>query len=265
MFKSTLGFVLLICLVGCRSTPKENAPTFPILSIEESRQVLAKRARHTHNLMAEGTVTLVNADGKDVRLDAAVVLELPERARIRAYKLGQAVFDLTMTREFVYLYAPRADGKSDIEKAGSNAGEMARWWLRQMKTFFDRPDLSWDEGASKLTATGTDREGRTITAVIDRKTLTVREFLIPDTKGVVFTMKLSGYQVFNNTLGFEQDWPKYGQVTPDAIPPREIAWPTHIEAISKSGTIIIDLHDVELNTQLPKEAFEPPQRATRLP
>jgi outer membrane lipoprotein-sorting protein len=265
MFKSTLGLVLLLCLVGCRSTPKENVPTFALTSIEESRHILAKRARHTHNVMAEGTVTLVSRDGKDVRLDSAVALELPERARIRAYKLGQAVFDLTMTREFVYLYAPRADEKSDLEKAGANAGEMARWWLRQMKTFFDRTDLKWEESATQLTAIGTDREGRTVTAIVDRKTLTVREFSVTDVRTVVFTLKFSVYQMFTNTLGFEQDWPKYGQVTPDAIPPREIAWPTHIEAISSRGTIIIDLHDVTLNTELPKEAFQPPSRATRLP
>lgn len=261
----TLSCLLtLLMLVGCRSTPKDNVPTFDLLSIEESRQILAKRARHTHNLMAEGTVTLIDAKGDDVRLDAAVVLELPEQARIRAYKLGQAVFDLTMTREFVYLYAPRADEPTDIETAGANAGEMARWWLRQMKSFFDRPDLQWDEGATKLTATATDRDGRTITTVVDRKTLTVREFYIPDTRGVVFTMKLSGYQMFTNTLGFEKDWPQYGQITPEAIPPREIAWPTRIEAISSRGTIIIDLRDVELNTELPKEAFRPPSRAKRL-
>src|SRR5687767_7019063 len=104
-----LCLLVLLLIVGCKSTPKENVPSFSLLSIEESRQILAKRARHTHNLQAEGTVTLIDEKGDDVRLDAAVVLELPEQARIRAYKLGQAVFDLTMTREFVYFYAPRAD------------------------------------------------------------------------------------------------------------------------------------------------------------
>jgi outer membrane lipoprotein-sorting protein len=258
-------FSVLALLVGCNATPKDNVPTYSLMSVEESRQVLAKRARFTHNVSAEGRVTLINEKGDDIRLDAAVVLELPERARIRAYKMGQAVFDLTMTREFVYLYAPRAEEKTEIETTGANAGEMARWWLRQMSQFFNRTDLTWDETPSQLKATATDSHGRTITAVVDRKRLVVREFYIPDTRGTVFTMKLSGYRMFNNTLGFEKDWPKYGQITSDAIPPQEIAWPTHIEAISPRGSIIIDLRNVELNTELPQGAFDPPSRATRLP
>jgi hypothetical protein len=255
----------LLLVVGCHSAPKENIPTQPLMSIEDSRQVLARRARATHNLEAQGTVTLVDEKGNDVRLDAAVVLELPERAHIRAYKLGQMVFDLTMTHEFVYLYAPRAEGKSDIEKAGSNAGEMARWWLRQMSEFFDRRDLKWEEKSDTLIATGTDKQGRTIRATVDRKYLVVREFAIPDSTGTVFTMKLGGYQMFNNTLGFEKDWPVAGRITPDAIPPQSIAWPMHIEAKSPRGTIIIDLYDAELNKELQPGAFDPPSRATRLP
>jgi outer membrane lipoprotein-sorting protein len=257
--------LLMLLVLGCSSSPKDNVPTYPLMSVEDSRQVLARRARFTHNVSAEGRVTLISENGDDVRMDAAVVLELPERARIRAYKMGQAVFDLTMTREFVYLYAPRAEAKTQIEKAGANAGEMARWWLRQMSQFFNRTDLKWDESPSTLKATATDSSGRTITAVVDRKRLVVREFAIPDTGGVVFTMKLSGYREFNNTLGFEKDWPRYGQITADAIPPQEIAWPTRIEAISPKGSIVIDLRDVELNTELPRGAFEPPSRATRLP
>ena len=257
--------LLILFIAGCRSTPKENVPQQPLMSIEDSRQILARRARATHNLSAEGDVTLINENGGKVTLSAAVVLELPERARIRAYKLGTAVFDLTMTRESVYLYAPRAEGKSDIEKAGSNAGEMARWWLRQMSEFFDRTDLKWVESATTLKATGTDRQGRTITATVDRKYLVVREFAIPDTKGDVFTMKFGGYQLFNNTLGFEQDYPKVGTMSADAMPPARIAWPTHIEAISPRGTIIIDLRDVLLNSDLPEGAFDPPSRAVRLP
>jgi outer membrane lipoprotein-sorting protein len=257
--------LLFLLIVGCHSTPKESIPTQPLMSIEDSRQVLARRARSTHNVSAQGTVTMVSENGDDIRLDAAVVLELPERARIRAYKLGQAVFDLTMTREFVYLYAPRGEGKADVEQAGSNAGEMARWWLRQMSEFFDRTDLKWIEKPDVLIATGTDRQGRTITATVDRKYLVTREFAIPDSKGTVFTMKLGGYQLFNNTLGYEKDWPKAGRITPDAIPPQAIAWPTHIEAKSPRGSIIIDLNDVDLNTELPAGAFEPPARATRLP
>src|SRR4051812_20297719 len=202
---------MLVLVVGCHSTPKENLPTQPLMSVEDTRQVLARRARATHNVSAEGTVTMVNEKGSEVSLDAAVVLELPERARIRAYKLGQAVFDLTMTRELVYLYAPRGEGKADVEQAGSNAGEMARWWLRQMSEFFDRPDLKWTEKPDVLPAPATARRGRPITATIDRKYLVTREFAIPDSKGTVFTMKLGGYQLFNNTLGFEKDWPQAGK------------------------------------------------------
>jgi hypothetical protein len=64
-----------------------------------------------------------------------------------------------------------------------------------------------------------------------------------DDKGVTrFTLALDDYQ-------------QYGQVV----------WPTKLTAVSDSGTVEIELHDVEVNPELPAQAFVAPRRAEKLP
>jgi hypothetical protein len=45
----------------------------------------------------------------------------------------------------------------------------------------------------------------------------------------------------------------------------QIAWPTRLTAVSDSGTVEIELHDIQINPELPASAFIPPHRAEKLP
>src|SRR5438105_2819264 len=91
-------------IAGC-ATP-ERIPKYPPMPPDQALKLLADRAHVIHAVTAQGTITLTRAKGDTVRLDAAVVLDPPTRARLRAWKFGHAVFDMTLTPEGLWLVAP---------------------------------------------------------------------------------------------------------------------------------------------------------------
>jgi len=67
----------------------ERIPTYPPMPVEE-RCGSWRIGRMRFIRFGAGEVTLTRADGESVRFDTAVVLAPPERARVRAWKFGQA-------------------------------------------------------------------------------------------------------------------------------------------------------------------------------
>jgi hypothetical protein len=82
-----------------------------------------------------------------------------------------------------------------------------------------------------------------VPAIVHRPTLTPRAYEYRDTGGrAVLSLQLERYELVQG-----------------------VAWPHRIEAISDQGTIIVDLHDVELGAEPPPGAFVPPARARQAP
>jgi outer membrane lipoprotein-sorting protein len=233
----------LLALIGCEAP--ERIPTYPLMPAKESMAALAERAHAVRAVSGEGTVTLTRANGQSVRLDSAVVLEPPERARVRAWKFGHAVFDLTLTPQGVWIVAPQDDERrSEIRSAGGNTGRLTRQWLRLMSGLFDAPGVSGEEHGDRLLVRQANNDGTVMICDVDRKTLTPRRYVLRDDRGVQrFVLALSRYADFG----------------------KGVVWPRHIEATSETGQILIDLRDVEINADLPPAAFRPPARSEKLP
>jgi outer membrane lipoprotein-sorting protein len=238
-----LSSILVLAMIGCEA--RERIPMYSQISARESMAALAERAHAVRSVSGEGTVTLTRAGGQSVRLDSAVVLEPPQRARVRAWKFGHAVFDMTLTPQGVWIVAPQDDEhRSEIMSAGGNTGRLTRQWLRLMSGLFDAPGVSATEHGDRLLVLQANADGTVMTCDVDRKTLTPRRYVLRDDRGVQrFSLALSRYADFGNG----------------------IVWPRRIEAISESGQILIDLRDVEINGDLPPAAFRPPARAEKLP
>jgi len=84
-------------------------------------------------------------------------------------------------------------------------------------------------------------DGRTILCRVDRATLTPRQYEMRDPQGALrLRLSLGHYQLVNGT-----------------------PWPTTLNARSRDGRIDIHLKDVELNQDLPPNAFKPPRRAEK--
>jgi outer membrane lipoprotein-sorting protein len=238
-----VSILALATLIGCEAP--EHIPAYPLMPATESMAALAQRAHAVRAVSGEGTVTLTRANGQSVRLDSAVVLEPPQRARVRAWKFGHAVFDMTLMPQGVWIVAPQDDEhRSEILSAGGNTGRLTRQWLRLMSGLFDAPGVSAAEHGDRLVVLQTNPDGTVMTCDVDRKTLTPRRYVLRDDRGVQrFSLALSRYADFGNGL----------------------VWPRRIEAISETGQILIDLRDVEINGDLSPAAFRPPARAEKLP
>jgi outer membrane lipoprotein-sorting protein len=235
------GSILFILITGCAT---EHIPTYPPMPPAQAMKVLADRAHAIHTVSAQGLITLTRDNGDTVRLDAAVVLQPPQRARLRAWKFGQAVFDMTLTPEGLWLIAPRQDSHTrEIRAAGANTGKLMRQWLHLITGAFDDPGTVPREEGNRLILIHAEPDGMTMTCEVDRKTLTPRRYTLKDPKGATrFALVLSRYIEISGTV-----------------------WPRRIEASSDSGRIRIDLRDVEINGELPPAAFRPPARAEKIP
>jgi outer membrane lipoprotein-sorting protein len=213
---------------------------------DQAMSALAERAHAVRAVSGEGTVTLTRANGQSVRLDAAVVLEPPQNARVRAWKFGHAVFDMTLTSQGVWIVAPQeSDRRAEILSAGGNTGRLTRQWLRLMSGLFDAPGVSAQEKGDQLLVRQENSDGTVMNCEVDRKTLTPRRYVLRDDRGA---------QRFALSLGRYMDFGGGG-----------IVWPRRIEASSETGQILIDLRDVEINGDIPPGAFKAPARAEKLP
>jgi hypothetical protein len=229
---------IALCLfLTCCQT--EHIANYPAMPAAQATRILLQRSQSIQTISAEGLVTLERPSGDTLRLDAAMVIQRPGSARLRAWKLGQAVFDITLTPAGLWVAAPRQDPSIFSD----NTANLMRRWLRLITgAFEDQPLASDDNGASLVLKWSAD-DGATIICEVDRKTLVARRYILTDRLGRErFTLELARYAEFNG-----------------------IVWPRRIEAKSPDGRIVIDLRDVQMNGELPSAAFRPPARAVRIP
>jgi outer membrane lipoprotein-sorting protein len=239
---ATSAMLLLFTLAG-GCAPREHVPPYHWTDDATALRDLAARARAVHTASAQCQITLTRPDGQSVRLDGALVMQPPDRVRLRAWKLGQAVFDLTIVPQGVWMVLPEdPQSKQRIVPAGASAAEMARAWALFSGGFFAGSD-------ALVTYSGGPRfhvvrwiEGKKVDCEVERATLTPRRYVMSDSSGLKrFTLELQNSQMIGN-----------------------IAWPTNLIARSENGTISLQLHDVELNAELPSAAFIPPRRAEKM-
>jgi hypothetical protein len=235
--RSRVAFILTsIMLAGC--VHRENIATYPDMNVADSLRLIQERSSRIRDISGEGAITLTDRRGQSVRLDGAFVFAPPDRARVRAWKFGQAVLDLTVTPDATYLFLPRKD--SHAEQLRSTSGEMGhavREWLTLLARGLGE-SANVREEASQLVVTTSSH----VTCYIERRTLTPRRYVSLDDQGRErFSLVLDEYRATDDTV-----------------------WPMRIEAKSGGGVVRIDLREVELNNA-PPSAFTPPARAERLP
>jgi hypothetical protein len=182
-----------------------------------------------------------------VHLDAALVASFPDHLRLRAWKLGHAVFDLTWTPDGLWIAAP-PDARSDPQTLGVTADGIGKAWLLLSPDFFtDRfasirtPDVGPTFFVERRS--GAAGEGAMVICEVDRATLTPRRYTTLDESGTPrATLTLDHYRDFDGTL-----------------------WPGRIEARGQSGTVTITIDSARFNEPLPEQAFAPPADAVKQP
>ena len=240
-----LCMALMLIALGCR-TPQTKLPTYASLDPSEAIEVLRQRSQDVRNASGEALVTLTRADGRSVRFDAALVMQPPEHVRLRAWKFGRAVFDLTVSPDGAWLSsAPGMEQVEQLQSAAASAAQFARQWSLLTGGFFEDPSLEVVFVRAKrmrLRRPGREAEP-VILCDVDRETLTPRHYAILDEAGRTrFELHLDRYERIDG-----------------------IVWPRRVRAISEQGRVTIEMRSVELNRELAPNAFRPPRRAEMLP
>jgi outer membrane lipoprotein-sorting protein len=232
----------LLAATGCAAHQPSPLPTYHGLSDAAALRVLAERAGSVKTLSGRCDLALTRADGQSVQLDGAIAMAPPDRLRLRAWKFGQAVFDLTLTPEGLWVMAPEDAGRREkVLPASLSAAQFGREWAMLNGGFFLQGDLSTGGDAKWLDVRRRVEDGRTILCRVDRATLTPRHYEMRDPQGTVrLRLALSNYQLVGGT-----------------------PWPMKLNARSGDGRIEIRMKGVELNDDLPPNAFRPPRRAEK--
>ncbi|MDB5324499.1 MAG: hypothetical protein JWM57_68, partial [Phycisphaerales bacterium] len=115
--------VTAILLAGCAAKP-DPIPRYAAMSPSDSLAVVRTRLANVKSVRGEADMTLTDPKGQTVHLDGAYLLAAPSRARLRAWKLGQAVFDLTIREDGAWAYLPREEARP---AAPGLRQSMGRW------------------------------------------------------------------------------------------------------------------------------------------
>lgn len=237
-----LGLLALL-LAGCASA----LPRYEWRDHETAMGDLADRMQQVETVWAACSVRLEDADGPRTSLDGALLARSPSQLRLRTWKFGHPVFDMTLTDGEVWVAQEDAAASADVAvPADAIAGGWSLFegvYLREAV-----PGASYSAGPiyQVISDGGNGANGGNtawIVSTIDRRTLTLRRVERIDAAGrVLATLELDRYRMFDG-----------------------IVWPTRWTFASTDGRIVLTLSDVALNDDLPASAFTPPRGAVRQP
>jgi len=230
---------------GCATKrPAAPLPRYAWDGAGAALRVMAERDGAIETFSASCDLLLECDDGDRVALTAAIAAEPPDRLRLRAWKFSQAVLDITLNDDGLFLYRKQQGDASDArlkkltEKRFVTVLELlpgfgqAEQWL---------PGDVGGDGSFTIVARSDAVSG--IECVVDRATLTRRRCLYRDDDGAVA-----------QTLTFEA-----------YRPIGDIVWPMRLEVRGRYGHVDLEFDKVELNEALSPRAFKPPRRAVKQP
>ncbi len=235
--------LVMFVLAGCHhEPPPERLGSVALIDSDAEVRELVRRQSLIRTVSGSGVLNLTGADEQGVVLDLAVALAPPDRARVRAWKFGQAVFDLTVNPTGAWMKASDTDGRAAA--AGATAAQVTRGLSLLTGGFFNDPDTVGQDVGGELVLRRVRAGEPTVVCHVERATLVPRRFELLDDAGAVrFTLTMESYQ------------PAAGGAL----------WPRRVVADSGAkGKAVVTLDDADVNGELPGGAFDPPARAERL-
>jgi hypothetical protein len=241
----------LALLPGCANHAEhESIPTYAALTAPAALDILQRRAAAIHTFTARCTLTLIRGDKQTVQLDGLMVMAPPDRLRLRVWKLDQAVFDLTVLPDGLWIETSSdAPQQGPIVPAALSAGQLAHFLAWFEGGFFTAPGLIAQPSQGNVLVYRRDAgDGTSIVCDVDQASAVPRHFTLLDAAGKTrFSLEMSQYQ---SILG--------------------IVWPARLSALAMdpaNGDSRIDIafSDIEFNGELAAGAFVPPKGAEKRP
>jgi hypothetical protein len=245
------GLAVAVVIVATLSGCVQRLPTYPWSDSRAALDIMAARADSIRTVSSGCTLHIKRRDGFRVSLDGAMAARIPGWLRLRAWKFGDPVLDVTVTPDGVWSL-PR---KGEVPPPGQD--RLTEVWMLFTGRFFDDPSaVVIDEGGPRFTVErAIGDQGAMIRCEVDRATLTVRSYAIRDEAGATrLLLTLDRYRLVD-----EAPWPM--RLTAD-IAPRSDGAPSGPDDIAR---ITVSFEDPELNTEPAPGAFTPPRRAVKRP
>ncbi len=236
------ALLLAVLTTGCAS----ELPAYQWVDHDTAMRDIAARADAVKTLTARCRIILQSPDGGSTQLEGVIATSRPDQLRLRAWKLSQPAFDLTITADGLWVF----DGDTEHPHDDLPADQGFAWLASALEALGGIVVISPTERASHVDRRGgathriqrpINEGGGVLTCDLDRRTLTFRQCMVQDGNGSL----LAGI-IFD----------RY-RVTDDVV------HPGRIEASSGDRTITVLVDDVEINPELPASAFVPPPRATK--
>ena len=219
-------------------------PKYEWVDAEQALSTMAANDSKIHSLVGQGSVTMTDPKGQTARLETAMAAVYPDYLRLRAWKMGQAVFDLTLKPEGLWLMIPEEMKKKEtLIPAGTGAAQFAKGISSLHAAFFN--DIGLQIVENTRTTFAVERRydnGTNVRCDIDHDTLTILKHTITSPDGKQYSIRYDRYDQIN-----------------DAVVPRRII------AKGEKGTILIEFDDLQVNVPTASGAFIPPKRAERMP
>ncbi|MCH8242121.1 MAG: hypothetical protein IH897_05855 [Planctomycetes bacterium] len=229
------GSALAICGCGPR------LPVYPWRGHDLALRTIVHRAELLETLTAECRLILTRPDGTSTQLSGALVARMPGYFRLRAWKLSQPVFDVTLTPQGLWIFAADLTGGDPLQSLPAERIVDA-WSILSAGIV----NSSWDpvpDLERRRFRVGKDisSSDTPTNCAIDRSTFTIREceFVAGEDDGNL-ALRMDRYKVIDGHV-----------------------WPLRIEALSDHGRVTLLLDDVSINGEITEGAFQPPRRAIK--
>jgi len=229
-----------VAITGCASP----LPQYAWKDAPTALRTMNERDGGIRTFSATCRMLLESGDGR-VELTGAIVARPPHELRLRAWKFSQAVFDITLNEDGLFvLDRKQAKPASDKLKDVNHTRFVDAIALLPG---FER-DVEWQAETSSGGRTFTIRTGvagddAAMECTVDRRTLVKTGCVYRDDVGHV-----------RQSLSFG-----------DYVVVGDAVWPMRVEGNGESGSFVLLFDRIEINVELAARAFVPPRRAIRQP
>lgn len=229
------------------------AQSIPRISWEgpvQAMNIMSQRDRSIRSFSTTGRLRLLSKEGQ-IEFTTAIVAKPPSHLRMRAWKFSQAIFDITMNADGLFVWTKKgnaSDGgnaatRSQVERLTHESLIQAASLLPGFCHYADWEFVNVDDRTLLIQEKASHPQSGRLRCGIDKSTLTRTRCEYWDGQGES-----------RQTLLFDQ-YRSFG----------DIVWPMHLEGSGEAGSFELVFDRVELNTDLPQRAFSPPRRAVKQP
>lgn len=235
--KPLAALSLFVALLSGCTPARTGLPVYAPADANEAMRIIHTRDAAITRVQARAAVRLTDAAGKSVELDGALVLSRPGNLRLRTWKMGQAVLDLTVIDGEAFAFIAR-DEAADARQLTQSM--LADWTQILLDAANPQFVMQAQADASAVQAR-VQRGESTFWCTWVKPTLVLQRVDIPDLENPKSTILLADHRIV-----------------------AEHVWPMRVSVRSEQGRIDIYFKDVELNTELSPYVFKPPARAEKL-